>query len=540
MIEVIRRQSMDCLFGKNEELTYVRNQAAERNAFLQKERKTVTLPQFCESRERLPHPVWDGHGEVIDCYWRAWEIAFSNLRNPREESGFVSPFIDTAFNGFLFMWDSSFITMFGRYGINAFNFQQTLDNFYAAQHRDGFICRELCENRPGGHFARHDPSSTGPAIMTWSEWEYYSVTADKTRLAEVFDPLFAYHRWMRLNRTWRDGTYWSCGWGCGMDNQPRLQEGYDVCFSHGHQIWADTCLQAVLDARLLLRMAKELGRTDVLEELGEEAEALTDSINCLLWSEEDAFYYDLWKNGRQNRVKSIGAYWALLAGVVPEGRMQAFLAHLDNRNEFRTPHPIPSLSADHPDYDPNGGYWRGGVWAPTNYMVLKGLEKIGETALAHRIACDHLRAVTEIYCKTGTLWENYSPENVKQGRPAKSDFVGWTGLTPISVLFEYVFGIHGDPVRNTVRWEVNCPERHGILNYPFGTTCLDLVCEARKRETEPPQISVRTDVPIMLELHWNGKVTTVRVERSSDRMQPVKLGPGCVGRDSSARWELNR
>ncbi len=505
-------ECMKALFEKNQELTYAYNDAVERNTFLSMPMHEVRIPEFEESRNLLPSPVWKGHGDVTECYWKAWEIAFSNLRNPQAGSGFVSPFIDTAFNGFLFMWDSAFITMFGKYGSGAFDFQKTLDNFYASQHKDGFICRELSENAPGGHFARHDPSATGPEVLTWSEWEFYQITADRNRLQAVFDPLFAYHRWMRLNHTWRDGTYWSSGWGCGMDNQPRLQKGYDVCFSHGHQVWVDACLQAVLDAKLLIRMAEELGRTDVSEELTDEAECLTRQINTLLWSEEEAFYYDLWRDGTQNRVKSVGAYWALLADVVPKEKLARFLSHLENPAEFGTPHPIPSLSADHPAFDSAGGYWRGGVWAPTDYMVLKGLEMCGENALAHRIACRHLAAVVETWKETGILWENYSPMASRPGNPAKRDFVGWTGLVPIAVLFEYVFGIHGDPVHRKIRWDVNCPECHGILNYPFGSGRVDLLCERRTDPAEKPKVTVRTDVPITLELHWNGKTETVCCE----------------------------
>ena len=92
------------------------------------------LPKFEDVSKKLPEPVWEGHENVLDTYRRAWEIAFGNLRTAKREAGFVSDFIDTAFNGFLFMWDSSFIVMFGKYGAAAFNFQQTLDNFYAHQH----------------------------------------------------------------------------------------------------------------------------------------------------------------------------------------------------------------------------------------------------------------------------------------------------------------------------------------------------------------------------------------------------------------------
>ncbi len=68
-------------------------------------------------------------------------------------------------------------------------------------------------------------------------------------------------------------------------------------------------------------------------------------------------------------VKTIGAYWALLAGVVPPERLARFVGHLDNEAEFKTPHRVPSLSRDHPHFSEYGHYWLGSVWPPTNYMV---------------------------------------------------------------------------------------------------------------------------------------------------------------------------
>lgn len=56
---------------------------------------------------------WDGFSDVLSCYWRAWEIAFGNLRKPVPGSGFVSPYIGAAFNGCIFMWDSAFMMLFG-------------------------------------------------------------------------------------------------------------------------------------------------------------------------------------------------------------------------------------------------------------------------------------------------------------------------------------------------------------------------------------------------------------------------------------------
>ena len=158
-------------YGQNEELTVEDlSELVAENSFIGAEPNTAPLPSFAEYKDRLPQPFWVGHEDVIDCYYKAWEIAFSNLRQPKKDTGFVSPFIDTAFNGCTFMWDSAFMLMFGKYADRIFRFQGTLDNFYAKQHRDGFICREIEEDTGREHFTRHDPSATGPEVMSWCVW----------------------------------------------------------------------------------------------------------------------------------------------------------------------------------------------------------------------------------------------------------------------------------------------------------------------------------------------------------------------------------
>ena len=97
---------------------------------------------------------------------------------------------------------------------------------------------------PRGQFTRDDPASTGPNILPWAEWDYFLSTGDRERLSRVFDPLCAYHQWLQLNRSWPDGSYWSCGLACGMDNQPRQLPPYNPMLSHGFMSWIDTCAQS--------------------------------------------------------------------------------------------------------------------------------------------------------------------------------------------------------------------------------------------------------------------------------------------------------
>lgn len=498
-------------FKMNIDRYYAKNAYVSENVFLHQIAEKNVLPVYEDIKLQLPQPIWSGHEDVIACYYRAWEIAFGNLRPANNEARIVSNFIDTAFNGQLFMWDSSFIVMFGKYAMHIFNFQKTLDNFYSHQHQDGFICRQLCETEEGARFSRDDPCSTGPNILPWAEWEYYCTTNDIDRLGKVFAPLCGYHRWLQLNRSWPNGGYWTTGLGCGMDNQPRLSNGYDVLCSHGFMTWIDVCAQQYFSADILIKMAKVLGREKDVEWLKEERELLKNLINENMWDEETSFYYDVYRDGKRSTTKTVGAYWTMIAGLVSKERAGRFVAHLDNEKEFKRPCRVPSLSADHPQYEKLGGYWKGGVWAPTNYMVLKGLDRYGYNDLAHEIACNYLENVVSVFNNDCTLYENYAPELPHKGDPAGKEFVGWTGLAPISILFEYVFGIRPDATNKKITWYVNLTERHGVKRYPLGDIFVDLICEKRSSVKEKPNIVVNSPVNIIVEVVWDGGRRSVGV-----------------------------
>jgi hypothetical protein len=484
--------------------TYVKNPMVKENVFISAPVKEAELPVFEEVRNKIPEPFWQNHNTTIECYWKAWKLAFTNLKKATKENGFVANYTATCFNDCLFMWDTVFSVMYGKYGSRAFVFQNTLDNLYAKQHPDGFICREIAESDGTDRFHRFDPSSTGPNIMPWAEWEYYRVFGDKERLKNVFPVLVAYHRWLRSYRTWPDGTYWSSGWGCGMDNQPRLPEGMHNEFYHGHATWVDICLQQVFSAKIMLSMAEILGRSSEVSDFAEEIKRLSDFINNKLWNEETAFYFDMYSDSKISNVKTIGAYWALIAGIVPEDKLQRFVEHLDNPLEFKTHHRVPSLSLDNPGFAPQGDYWRGGVWAMTNYMVLRGLTEMECDTLAHEIGCNHVENVVKVFEDTGTLWENYSAVASKQGIPAQKDFVGFGGVPPIAVLFEYVLGIRPDVEKMSLVWDVRLLEEHGVNNYPFGSIgSINMKCKKRSSNEEKPEIEIQTNIPLSIELRWN-------------------------------------
>lgn len=494
--------------------TYVREALVAENEFRVAKIKFQEPKSIKEAKSILPNPIWEGHSKELEMYWRAWEIAVGNIRQPLEGSGFVTPYLDTAYNGNIFMWDSAFMMMFARYGFRFFPFQETLDNFYAKQHPDGFICREIMRNG-ADCFERYDPTSTGPNLLPWSEMLYFKQYGDMDRLHKIFPVLCSYYKWLKLNRTWQNGTYWSSGWGTGMDNMPRVKSNYNMIYSHGHMTWLDTNLQQIFIANILLEMGFYLERWQEIEDFEDEIKYLTKYVRDNMWDEKTGFLYDQYADGSLSTTKGIIAYWSLYTDVLDSSKMDRLVKELENPETFNRPHRVPSLSADNPKYNEKGRYWQGGVWPGANYMVISGLNQKGYTKLAHEIAQNHYNNVFEVYKSTGTFYEYYAPEAIEAGFMARDEFVGWAGLPPIAVFIEYILGIKSDFSKLTVTWDMTQLEAHGIERYPFGPEgVIDFKANKRNSADQEPSISVNSNLEFDLIINWgDGQTKTVKVKK---------------------------
>ena len=208
--------------------THVVNPWVDQNEFIALPPAGGPLPTFAQAREVLPGSFLGRARHDHRLLLARLGTGFWQPEDPHAENNFAANYCDTAFNGNLFMWDSCFITGFGVYGRRAFNFQKTLDTFYRKQHPDGFISREISEADGQDTFPRFDPSSTGPNVLAWAEWNAYLKTGDRRRLELIFAPLVAFHQWLRAYRTWPDGSYWSTGWGWGWTTC-RARRGATMC-----------------------------------------------------------------------------------------------------------------------------------------------------------------------------------------------------------------------------------------------------------------------------------------------------------------------
>jgi hypothetical protein len=520
--------------------------------FDQKVYEPKPLVRFAEVRSQLPSPIYDDNPVLVRLYWKAWELAFHNFHEPAARSGFVSQFIDAAFNQNIFLWDSCFMTMFCNYAYPLVPGISTLDNFYAKQHEDGEICREIVrekgtdfdkwinhegkplfsrwgwsgydekggdKNTPVVYRGRSAPlvnpqvtlDGLDHPLLAWAELEHYRVTGDKERLGKVWQPLVRYYAALQLYLRQGNGLYIT-DWA-SMDNSPRnayLKDG-------GTGI--DISSEMVLFARQLSEMALILGKEAEARAYSAEADQLATVINQAMWDEKEKFYFDLTLDGARVPVRTIAAYWTLLAGVASPEQAAALVAELKNPETFGRPNLVPTLAANQAGYEPGGGYWRGSVWAPTDSMIIKGLEKYGHPDLAREIALNHLELLAQVYEKTGTIWENYAPDHPQHGDPAKSDFVGWSGIGPIMYFLEYAIGLHPDAPHNRLVWQIEPGGRRGCERFRVNGHVVSLMAEPATQGAKGEVIHVQSDSPFELEAHFQGSQQTFPVKAGKEKFE---------------------
>lgn len=305
---------------------------------------------------------------------------------------------------------------------------------------------------------KEHPVSVNPPLLAFAELELYSIHRDTERLRSVYPKLMTHFNYLETAFRGEDGLYYNDALGSGMDNIARFPVGFrgdargirirnlypEIFIYRGlSSSWnrqgrmVDTSAQMALFAENLLEIGEIIGESGERERLRAFYNNLKDAINRLCWDEEDGFYYDL-AYGKQLKRRHVGMFWALAAGIVPEERVDRLLSRLVDPGEFWRAIPVATTSAAEKEFTPAGGYWCGSVWAPTNYMVLRGLKRYGKTEVARKLARQFYWAVAEVYKETGTFWENYAPDFVAKGDDSRPDFCGWTAIAPIAVYREFV------------------------------------------------------------------------------------------------------
>ncbi|MBR7130964.1 MAG: hypothetical protein IKC82_03115 [Lentisphaeria bacterium] len=453
----------------------------------------------------FPEIIYDKKPQWLQLYRCAWETCLQKI--DYDSPGKGNPPIMTCMPGVLtiWQWDSCFMAMYAKYSNGIIAPMNNLDLLYSFQRDDGYI--SMAYSLPDGK--ERYGERVNPPLFAWVEYDYYRFTGDASRIARVYPILKKYFFWLKNNRRRKHELYFFEDTGSsGMDNSPRSGysaanlAGSDVCF-------VDLSCQQLLAANYLAELAKVIGFDDDAKMWQTEAEELRSLINRYHYKPATAFYHDCFEatmNALAN--KTIAGFWSLLSCAADLKQAQALVDHLNDPKEFNSGYPIPSLSLDDPNFDPDGGYWLGSAWAPTNYMVIKGLEKYQYFDLARELTARHLDIMTEVMLdpQYGGIWECYAP--VAPARPARraegelvrEEFCGWSAIGPISMFIENILGLDFDGINKKVVWRLDQTCRNGIKDLNFAGGVISLICNGSDK------ISISSTVDFSIEIiQGNGK-----------------------------------
>ena len=277
---------------------------------------------------------------------------------------------------------------------------------------------------------------------------------------------------------------------CGLDDTPAHRY---------HEAQYSPVLNAlkVLNLEMCRNICRQLGKDKDANRFEELYFELKTKVNKTMWNADEGIYLNRGVSGGWNKVKTPISFYPLLAGIADEKQAQQLLQHLLDPAQFWGDFVVPSLSKDHPEYGKPGlsgtesegyppfDYWRGTIWAPTNYMIYHGLKRYGFDDVAAQIAAKSTSMWLDVWKKYNISPEMFNPETGEPGLLSCAKHQSWTGLLPLMGLEEMInidiwgnsplcairFGSTAIKDATTVR---NLPIRGNLYDIITDTKCLTL------------------------------------------------------------------
>ncbi len=246
------------------------------------------------------------------------------------------------------------------------------------------------------------PDRSEPPVASYVVWKIYQRRQDRALLEWAYPRLKKYHEWWLSDRgdgqPWRDGnrdgllelgsdrgsgatvggrgTLQDAKYESGMDDSPM----YDNVVYDPHTYTmnlADVGLNSLytLDAECLAKIAAILGKDEDSRKFAADYERHKQRVREKLWNEKDGIYENRYWDGRFSNRLSPTNFYPLLAGIAtPEQAERMIKDHLLNPQEFWGKYVTPTIARNDPAFH-DQFYWRGDIWAPTNYLLYEGVNR---------------------------------------------------------------------------------------------------------------------------------------------------------------------
>jgi len=306
------------------------------------------------------------------------------------------------------------------------------------------------------------PDRSQPPVGAYCVWKDYQRYYDRSILEWAYPRLVKWHDWWFKDRgdgqPWRDGNRdglleWGSDrgsgssvadrgvpkapkWETGMDDSPMYDDvGYD---EHTYtmkldDVWLNSLY--TLDAECLAKIAAILGKDEDSKRFAEQNVRMKQLIRDKMWNEKDGIYESVSWDGQFLRRLAPTNFYPMFAGIAtPEQAERMVKEHLLNPKEFWGTYVIPSISRSDPAF-PDQFYWRGSIWAPTNYMVYEGLKRYG----FDRASYDFAQKSYDLYMEDWRSNQRNNEQYLAWGGNGGGDpHYTWGALLPLIATEEYI------------------------------------------------------------------------------------------------------
>ena len=286
------------------------------------------------------------------------------------------------------------------------------------------VCMEIYKKWPEKWFLER----VYPTFVSWNRWFAENRMTEEGYLcwgSDPYEPVNGLAREINNVNNWQAAAYES-----GLDNSPMYDDMVFDPETHLMKL-ADVGLMGlyIMDCRCMIEMYRILGRDDMIPEL-EARKAKVEQALSGLWDEEVGMFLNRnLTDGTLSRRMSPTNFYALQADFVTDTQKKRMMEeHFYNPEEFWGEYIIPTIARNDPAF-PEHGYWRGRIWAPTNYLAYAAMKYAGLKKECGDLARKSEELILKEWRLHGHVHENYSCYNgLGCGLVCSDKFYHWGGL----------------------------------------------------------------------------------------------------------------
>ena len=292
---------------------------------------------------------------------------------------------------------------------------------YDFQLENGFIVDCIYRDT---NIEKHNYRNTKPPLSAWAVWKVYQQDGDIDFIKELYPKIVKQHKWWYKYRDYdkdgiceygsTDGTLVAAKWESGMDNAVRFDNSEMVKSSKTvfslNQESVDLNAYLYAEKIYLLKMAEIINQNEDINTFSTQAASLKLKIQDQFYDKETGWFYDTSIDGKTFiNVMGCEGWIPLWANVATNKQAEAVKNNMMNPAYFNTKVPFQTLSASHPSFKPDRGYWRGPNWLDQAYFGVVGLHNYEYHQDAYSATYKLLHNAEGVLIKGISIRENYQP-----------------------------------------------------------------------------------------------------------------------------------